>query len=90
MADNLPSQSGRAIREKLSYLFSDALDIGRHTITMLLSLFSIWIITVTIQVLLGKSSTFFGVIPVEYIFDLAAVAMLLKFLGHLIIKAIYH
>jgi hypothetical protein len=65
-------------------VFLDAPSIFRHTVTLMLALISIWILHLLLVYLLGKEAKFFDWIPVRYVFDAADLAMVLKFLWHLI------
>ena len=64
-------------------VFETAPEITRHTIALLLSLFSLWVIHLTMKYLLGDPK-FFGLIPVQWIIDVGDIVILVKFIWHLI------
>lgn len=64
-------------------IFETAPEIARHTVALLLSLFSLWLIHLVMKHLLGDPK-FFGLIPVQWIIDVADIIILIKFIWHLI------
>ena len=77
-------QEKPAVSSKLAKLFEDAPQLGRHTIALVLSLISIWIVHITLEILLGKDARFFDKIPIRYIIDVADLVVLIKFVWHII------
>lgn len=65
-------------------LFKDIPDIGTHTINLVLALFSVWLVHLVLEHLLGKEAKFFDWIPIRYVTDFADVVLILKFIWHVI------
>jgi hypothetical protein len=59
--------------------FADAPGIARHTMALLLSVISIWVVQATFRMLLGEQALFFDVMPVRWIFDAAHAVVLVRF-----------
>jgi hypothetical protein len=89
MADQLPSQDISDVpHEVTTYkgqeLLKDAPDIGRHTVSVVLALVSVWLVHLVLEYLLGKDAKFFDWIPVRYVTDFADLVLITKFIWHLI------
>jgi hypothetical protein len=83
LTTNESSEGIKKADRRWATLFETAPEITRHTIALLLSLFSLWLIHLALKHLLGDPK-FFGVIPVQWIIDVGDIIILIKFIWHLI------
>ena len=60
------------------------LENWEHTVGLVLSLISIWLVHFVLGRLFGPDEKFFDYLPLRYIIDLAELVVLAKFLWHLI------
>lgn len=58
--------------------------IGRHTLILVLTLLSIWIVHHALDLLLGKDAKFFDLIPIRYVIDTGDLAAFMKFIYHVV------
>jgi hypothetical protein len=73
-----------AITKKWGDVFKDIPEIGTHTVNLALALLSVWLIHLVLEYLLGKEAKFFDWIPIRYVTDFADIALILKFVWHVI------
>jgi hypothetical protein len=65
-------------------IFESVPDILTHTVAMVLSIGSIWLIHWVLELLLGKNARFFDLIPIRYVIDAGDLVVILKFLWEVI------
>lgn len=75
--------SDKKLQETWSTVFVSAPEIARHTVTLLLSLCSLGILHLTIKYILNDPK-FFGLIPIQWVVDVGDIALLLKYICHLV------
>lgn len=66
------------------HIFKSVPDILAHTVSMVLSIGSIWLIHLVLELLLGKNAKFFDLIPIRYVIDVGDLIVFLKFLWEVI------
>jgi hypothetical protein len=65
-------------------IFDSVPGILAHTVAMVLSIGSIWLIHWVLELLLGKNARFFDLIPIRYVIDAGDLVVILKFLWEVI------
>lgn len=70
--------------QKWQSIFKSAPEILAHTVSMVLSIGSIWLIHLVLDHLLGKDANFFDLIPIRYVIDAGHLTVFLKFLWEVI------
>jgi hypothetical protein len=68
----------------LLHFSKTVLEILLHTIALVLSLGSIWLVHFVLERLLGKEFRFFDFIPIRYIMDIGEIVVIGKFLWEVI------
>ncbi|MGH7594785.1 MAG: hypothetical protein ACREOI_00445 [bacterium] len=66
------------------HIFKSVPDILAHTVAMVLSIGSIWLIHWVLELLLGKNAKFFDLIPIRYVIDAGDLVVILKFFWEVI------
>lgn len=74
----------RRVRPWANRAFADVPDILQHTIALVMSVVSIWSVHKVFGLLLGVGAKFFDFIPIKYVFDLAHIAVLARFIWKLV------
>lgn len=65
---------------------TDASEIGRHTVALLLAIVSIWLVHKALDYFLGVDAKFYDRLPVRYVVDTGHLAVLGRFILQLIIE----
>jgi hypothetical protein len=71
-------------RGLLAHIPGDYKKIGNHTLVMISSLVSIWVVHYTLSALLGKNAAFFDIIPIRYVIDVGDLLIIGNFFRHLV------
>jgi hypothetical protein len=74
------SMSQNSTTRKWNGLFEEAPKIAKHTITLCLTIVSIWVVDLFLKYFLGADAKFFGVVPIKYMIHGGDIFAFLKFI----------
>jgi hypothetical protein len=81
---NIDTEHKATAKQIWRRIFKSAPDILAHTVSMVLSIGSIWLIHLVLELLLGKDAKFFDLVPIRYVIDMGDLIVVLKFFWEVI------